>query len=113
MRKYGLPFLILLLGSFGLQLVREYVYVSFKETLLAILTALLLFIFGASLNDHKKTRNDTWLKKMLIMFVYIAFILIYLNVIRIDAISVAMATIGFTNVIYYMLFIYFGYIFFS
>lgn len=113
MRKYGLPFLILIAGSFLLGLAREYIYFSFKEELLTVLTALLLFGFGAALNDHRKTRGDTWLKKMIIMFLFIVFLLIYMGVIRFNFITVALSTLGFTNVIWYMLFIYFGYIFFS
>ena len=113
MKKYGLPFLILIVGSFLIQLVRNYIFVSFKAVLISVLTAILLFGFGISLHNHKRKKGDTWLKKMLIMFVYVVFVLMYLGTISIPVIDSALETIGFTNVAYYMLFIYLGFVFFS
>lgn len=113
MKKYGLPFLILIGGSFLIQLVRNYIFVSFKSTLISILTAILLFGFGISLHERKRKSGDTWLKKMIIMFVYVVFLLIYLGTINIPVINSTLETIGFTSVVYYMLFIYLGFVFFS
>ena len=113
MRKYGLPLLILFVSSFLLEIIRQYVYVSFKAGFLTVILAILLFAFGASLNDHRKTRGDTWLKKMIFMFIFVIFVLLQMRVVHFDFIDIAFSTIGFTDVIYQMMYIYLGYVFFS
>jgi hypothetical protein len=113
MKKYVYPLILLLASSVLLMLIRTYTSFEGKEALLNILTLLLLFSFGASLNDHHKTREDTWLKKMIIMVVFVLVALVYLNILNISFLNTAFSFLGFTSVIYHMLFIYFGYIFFS
>ena len=113
MKKYGLPFLIIIISAFISEMIRQYVYFSFKAGFLAVVLAILLFAFGASLNDHRKTRGDTWLKKMIIMFLFVVFVLLQLRVVHFDFIDIAFSTIGFTDMIYYMMYVYLGYVFFS
>ena len=112
MKKYGIPFLIIIVASFLMSLIRKHLYVQGLETFLTVLTIVLAFVFGASLNDHRSTRGDTWLKKMIIMFLFVLVALIYFGVINVTFINHAFSFLGFTNIIYYFLFIWFGYLFF-
>ena len=113
MRKNGVPLLFIVVGGFVLSMYRNYLFFPGKETVYAVLEAIFLFILGTQLNDHCKTRGDTWLKKMIIMFLFILFVLNYIRVINISSVNIVLDLIGINTLIYYCLFIYFGYIFFS
>ncbi len=112
MKKYGLPFIILVVGSFLLHLIRENVSFTGKDTLLAVLMAVLAFMFGACLNSSHSSRGDTWVKKMIVMFLFIFMVLVYLNVIRIGVINQVLGFIGFTDKLYCLLFVWLGFLFF-
>ena len=108
-----MPFLFIVAGGFLLSLYRNYLFFPGKDVVYSVLVAIFLFILGALMNDHKRTRTDTWLKKMLIMFLFVVFVLNYIGVISISSVNIALDLIGVNTLIYYCLFLYFGYIFFS
>ena len=106
-----MPFLVLVAGSFMLHLIRTRVSFSGKETLLTVLTAVLAFVFGACMNA-RSSKGDTWIRKMIVMFLFILMILIYLGIVRIDAVSLALNSVGFTDMMYCLLFVWLGFLFF-
>ena len=112
MKKYGIPFILIIAGSFILYLIRTYISFAGKDTLLAVLTAVMAFIFGATLNSSHSSRGDTWIKKMIVMFLFIFFLLIYMGVVRINLITQALNFIGFNSTMYFFLFVWFGFLFF-
>lgn len=112
MKKYILPFLIIIGGSFLLNIIRKSVSIPSVDVLITVLSVILAFVLGASLNDRRSTRGDSWLRKMIIMFLFIAFVLFYLGVIKAGFLNEAFKYLGFTDIIYYFLFIWFGYLFF-
>ena len=90
-------------------------YLTFESKQLVgnILWTLLLFIFGATLNDHPKKGGDTWIRKFAVTIVYVLVLLQFLGIFKIAVINNALAAIGVNSIVYYMLFIYFGYLFFA
>lgn len=112
MKKYLFPFLIMIAGTVVISLIRRYFSFSGIGTLLTVLTIVLEFVFGASLNDHRTTKGDTWIKKMLVMMLAVAVVLYYMHVIRIPAVDHALGLIGFTDTAFCLLFIWLGYLFF-
>ncbi len=112
MKKYGVPFLILVIGSFLLHLIRANVSFSGKDTLLTVLLAVLAFVFGACLNGSKGSRGDTWVKKMIVMFIFIFMVLVYMGIVRIPVLNQALNFIGVTSSIYLLLFVWLGFLFF-
>lgn len=112
MKRYLKPLGWLIVTSLVLLLIRNYVHFDGVNTFYNIVAALLLFVFGTSMCEYHKTRGDTWLKKMIIMFLFVVTILLHLQVINIPVVNSVLETIGVTSLVYRLLFIYFGYIFF-
>jgi len=111
MRRYGYPLAVIVLGSLVLWLVRTYAFFEFESTVLTILTALVLFLFGISLSNHHKNKNG-WIKKFIVAALAIALLIVQLGLIKIEVISTILTKIGANSVIFYLFYIYFGYIFF-
>ena len=112
MRRYVKPLCWLIITSLILLLIRNYVHFDGVEVMYNVFAALLLFLFGTSMCEHQKTRGDTWLKKMIVMFLFVMTVLLHLHVINIPVVNSVLETIGVTTLVYRLLFIYFGYIFF-
>lgn len=112
MKKYGLPFIVIVISSLVLYAARTYLALQSIDTVMAILTAFALFVFGVYLNQYKSKRNDTWVKKFIVMGLFLLLLLIQTGYINIVIINQFLRIIKATSVVYYMLYIYFGYIFF-
>ena len=112
-KKYLVPFLAIILSSLVLTLVRSFVFLENKDVLVTIVTAIVMFLYGTTLNDHVRSKNDTWLKKMIIMALFVVALLINAGVINIPTVNKVLQTAGVVTAVWYMLFIYLGYLFFS
>ncbi len=112
MRRYGIPLIVIIISSIGLYLFKNYAFFTYKGTMTVILTALALFIYGIYLNIGKSKKSDTWIKKFIVFSFFILLIMMQLGLFRIRFISIFLDIIGADNLIYSMLYIYLGFIFF-
>ena len=71
--RYALPCIIMIVSSLLVRLIRTYIQGAFKTELVAIVIALCLFCFGLSLNIKKRSRYESWLKKVLLSFILLFF----------------------------------------
>jgi len=113
MKKYGIPLIVIIVSSLLMYAVRKYINLEIctSELVQAVLSAGSLFVLGVYLNGNKG-RKDTWIKKFIVMAV---FILLFLNETGwyiVPFLNDFMYMIGAKKVIYYMLYVYLGYIFF-
>lgn len=74
-RRYGIPFLIMIVSGLIVRLFNLYLPVSIRSTLVSIAIAVSLFAFGLSLHIHKKRRDESWFKKLVISFFLMFFLL--------------------------------------
>ena len=74
-RRYGIPFLIMIVSGLIVRLFNMYLPVSIRSTLVTIAIAISLFAFGLSLHIHKKRRDESWFKKLVISFFLMFFVL--------------------------------------
>lgn len=112
MKRYGIPLIVIIISSISLYLFGNYAFFAGKETVTVILTALSLFIFGIYLNITKSRKSDSWIKKFIVFSVFILLIVMQLGLFSIKFISVFLNMIGANYLIYCMLYIYLGFIFF-
>ena len=112
MKRYGLPLIVIIISSIGLYLFKNYAFFDSKGTWLVIFTALALFIFGVYLNGAKSKKNDTWIKKFIVFSLFILLIIMQLGLLYVKTIAIFFDIIGANSLIYYIFYIYLGYIFF-
>ena len=62
-RRYGIPFLIMIVSGLIVRLFNLYLPVSIRSTLVTIAIAVSLFAFGLSLHIHKKRRDESWFNR--------------------------------------------------
>lgn len=113
LKRYGYPILIILIISLGLNLLRSLLYGSFYNSLFIILYACLLFSFGVSLNLYKRSKNQSWFKKLVISFFLIFFLVWQLGYVMIPELKSFFNLLGFTDNVISLIYIYCGWSFFD
>ncbi|MGI6509662.1 MAG: hypothetical protein ACOX1L_03625 [Erysipelotrichaceae bacterium] len=109
MKRYGIPLIVILAGSLLLSLIQRYFPVS--STFIYFLKAMLLFIFGVYLSTYSK-KSSGWIKKFVVAGLFVLVLLFDLGLIRVAVFSRILSFVGINSIIYAMIYIYFGYIFF-
>ncbi|MGN1398695.1 MAG: amino acid permease [Erysipelotrichaceae bacterium] len=112
MKRYGYPLIVIVLASLLLYLFRTYVSVSDQYTIYIILESLALFIFGVYLNGYKSRKSNGWVKKFIVFFAFMLLVFMQLGIFELKIISVVLSFIRANSIIYFMLYVYLGYIFF-
>lgn len=112
-RKYFLPLGILLGLSIGLRWLDPILNGQLGEAIIIILRAVLLFCFGLSLNLGKRKKYETWLRKVIISFVFIFFLVWDLGYIMIPELKMIFNYLGLYGYIVYLIYIYCGWSFFD
>ena len=112
-RRYILPLLLLLALSLGLRWLGVILSGHLGNALLIILRAVLLFSFGMSLNIAKRRRYESWLKKVIVSFVFIFFLVWDMGYVMIPELKQIFNWLGLYGYIVYLIYIYCGYIFFE
>ena len=74
-RRYGLPVLIMAISGLLVRLFNTYLPGSIRSLIVTITMAVALFAFGMALHVHKKRRDESWFKKLVICFVLLFFLL--------------------------------------
>lgn len=112
-RKYFLPLGVLLALSLGLRWLDPLLNGSLGEAIIIILRAILLFCFGLSLNIGKRKKYETWVRKVIISFVFIFFLVWDLGFIMIPELKTIFNYLGLYGYIVYLIYIYCGWSFFD
>ncbi len=112
-KRYLLPLLVLLILSIGLRWLELILTGHVGFIILTILRSLLLFWFGLTLNHAHRRRNETWLRKVIISFVFIFFLVWDLGYIMIPELKNFFDNIGLYGYIVYLIYIYCGWAFFD
>ena len=112
-RKYFLPIAVLLGLSLGVRWLDPLLNGTLGEAIIIILRAVLLFCFGISLNIAKRKRYETWVRKVLISFVFIFFLVWDLGYIMIPELKTVFNYLGLYGYIVYLIYIYCGWSFFD
>lgn len=111
--RYGFPFVIMILSGFLVRLERTFLSGSFESTVITITMAVCMFAFGISLNRHKRKRNESWLKKIVISFFLIFFLFWDLGIFVIPSLKNMFDVMGITGFVIHLFYVYLGYAFFD
>jgi hypothetical protein len=110
-RRYGIPIAILIGGGWLIRIIGWIFSGNTATTLRIVATALVLFFFGMNLYFHK--RNRTWLKKVIVSFVLLFFILYELGTFALPLLVNIMYYGAIEGVIIKMVYVYLGWLFFD
>ena len=112
-RKYFLPLGVLLLLSVGVRWIDPLLNGSFGDAIVTILRAGLLFSFGLCLNYGKRRKNETWVRKVIISFMFIFFLVWELGYVMIPELKNIFDFLGIYGYIVYLVYVYCGWSFFD
>lgn len=111
--RYGFPFVILIVSGLLVRMEQIFLSGQIENTLVSVTMALCAFAFGISMNRGKRRRNESWLKKIVISFLLVYFMLMDIGVVMISAISDFFVMIGITGFVMRLFYVYLGYCFFD
>ena len=112
-RKYLLPIALILCLSLGIRWLAPFLTGSVGTAIIVILRACILFGFGLSLNYAKRKRYETWVRKVVISFVFIFFLVWDLGFIMLPELWTIFDSLGVSGYIVYLIYIYCGWSFFD
>lgn len=109
--KYGLPLLIIIVGGWLIKLIDIFVTNGIKNIVIVIVTAIFLFAFGMSLQP--KRRYKTWVKKLIIAFIFSYLILFNLGYFHLSLIVKLFDLLAINQLADYLIYIFLGWLFFD
>lgn len=112
-KKYFLPLGVLLLLSLGIRWLDPLLNGGFGNFVITVLRAGLLFSFGLCMNVGKRRKNETWVRKVLISFIFIFFLVWELGYVMIPELKNIFDFLGLYGYIVYLVYIYCGWSFFD
>lgn len=112
-RKYFLPLGVLLLLSVGIRWIDPLLNGPFGDGIVTVMRACLLFSFGLSLNVGKRKKHETWLRKVLISFILIFFLVWELGFVMIPELKNIFNFLGIYGYIVHLVYVYCGWSFFD
>lgn len=110
MKKFGYPLFVLLVGALVIFILNTYTFFAFKETIMSVISALYLFILGTSFNRSTGKRKHKALK-MICLLLFILFLLLELNAIKVNIVIAIVNMIGLNQLIYYAIYVYLGFLY--
>ncbi|MBR3151829.1 MAG: hypothetical protein IKF46_07615 [Erysipelotrichaceae bacterium] len=112
-KKLLMPLAVILITALGLRWLSALLKGQIAFLVLTVLRCILLFWFGLTLNTGKRKRHETWLRKVIISFVMIFFLVWELGYIMIPELKNAFDLIGISGAVVYLVYIYCGWSFFD
>ncbi|MBR2684653.1 MAG: hypothetical protein IKE59_01210 [Erysipelotrichaceae bacterium] len=109
--KYLTPILILMGGGWLIRLENLLIKGSANHLFVTVTLALTLFGFGIALQPRRN--NKTWVKKLLVSFVLLFFLLLDLGYLKVGIVSDLLYYGALDGVIYYMIYVFCGWLFFD
>jgi hypothetical protein len=111
--RYGLPFVILIVTGLLVRLEQIFLSGTVETTICSVTMILGAFAFGISLNRQRRRRNESWLKKIVISFLLVYFLLMDLGIVLLPSIMEFFQMIGISGSLLNLLIVYLGYCFFD
>jgi len=112
-RRYGLPLLIILLTGISLNTLGYILSGNIGTKIIIILRCALMFTFGLSIFMGRKKRNQSWIKKLVISFFLIFFLVWDLGYVMIPELKTIFNFLGIKGYVIYLVYIYCGYAFYD
>ena len=111
--RYGFPFVIMILSGLLVRLERLIFSGNTESVVVSVTAALCMFAFGISINRHRRKRNESWLKKIVISFLLVFLMFWDLGVVMIPALKNFFELLGISGFVLSMFYVYLGYSFFD
>ncbi len=111
-KSFFTTLVLVFLGGWIVQIFESLPYFEFQRELVIIIISLLFFVLGLCLNQTKK-RNHTWIKKVLISFILLFFIITQIGYYIFPEIHSILNFFAIDGFVYYMIYVLCGYEFFS
>lgn len=112
-KRYGLPMLIMIVLGIGINILQSFLHGEIGNIIIKITICALLFSFGLVLNNRKRSRNESWFKKIVISFFLIFFLVWDLGYIMIPQLKSFFNLLGINGLIIYLVYICCGWSFFD
>lgn len=114
MKKFGLPILLIILIAISSKFLVQFTDDQVGNFLYIIVMMALLFNLGLTLNTHKKTRGQTWIKKVIASLVVLLFLIYQLSgTLVFNELHTFFGFIGLNQTVIYLIYVYCGWIFFT
>jgi len=110
MKKYGLPLLIIIVGSLLWNLTYSYLGAGLICTLIRVCT---VFGFGVSLAQFRKRSQNGWVKKLIIAFFVFFLVCWELGYLTFPQLRSVIDFLGLTSFGFNLLYVYCGWSFFD
>ncbi|MDD6466942.1 MAG: hypothetical protein PUF50_02035 [Erysipelotrichaceae bacterium] len=113
MKKYGIPILIIILGSLLVHLANTYLNFSGANTICTLLRVIVVFSFGMSLCQRRRRNQNAWVKKLLIAF-FVFFMMCWeLGYFIFPELKYLLNFLGLTTFGFNLIYVYCGWAFFD
>ncbi|MBR5796345.1 MAG: hypothetical protein IKY26_09395 [Erysipelotrichaceae bacterium] len=113
MKKYGLPLLIIIVGSFLVQLISNFLNFTGANEICTVLRVMVVFSFGLSLCQKKRRNQNNWVKKLVIAF-FVFFLMCWeMGYFVFPGIKSILNFLNLTSFGYNLLYVYCGWAFFD
>ena len=112
MKRYGYPLGIVIFGGWLIRILQAILESSAEIIIIKIVIAVICFGFGLSLNPVRK-RKQTWIKKLLVAFVLIFFLLLDLGYLSIPQLQTILHLLAIEGVVVYLIYVFCGWTFFD
>ncbi|RRC92137.1 hypothetical protein EII25_04845 [Erysipelotrichaceae bacterium OH741_COT-311] len=113
MKKYIYPILTLICLSIGLNILPMILSHALLIIVKTIFISVMLFIFGMLLNVRKRSRYESWFKKVVLSFLWFFFLFYQFGYIMIPQLHRLFQLLGIQGNIIYFIYIYLGWAFFD
>lgn len=113
MKKYLYPILTLICLAIGLNILPMILSHALLIIVKTIFISVMLFIFGMLLNVRKRSRYESWFKKVVLSFLWFFFLFYQFGYIMIPQLHRLFQLLGIQGIIIYFIYIYLGWAFFD
>jgi len=113
MKKYGLPILVIIVGSIVYSLATEYLTFNGASTVCTFIRIAIIFGFGVSLCQKRRSNQKDWIKKLVISFFVFFLICWELGYFAFPELRSLMKFLGLTTFGFNLIYVYCGWAFFD
>ncbi len=109
--KYLTPVLVIVIGGWLVRLENMFLHGSAQHLLSVCTLAFALFGFGISLQTRRN--NKTWVKKLIVSFVFLFFLLLDLGYLNLPLVSGILYYLAADGIFYKLIYVLCGWLFFD
>jgi len=111
-KRFAVPLGILVFGGWSIRILQSILQGEDEKFMVAIVIAMVCFAFGISLNPFRK-KKQTWLKKVIVSFVLLFFLLWNLGYLVLPQLKIIMNLLAIEGFIIYLIYVFCGWTFFD